>query len=420
MSIIDILSSVVALLEAPLLIAWLLLTLYLLFLTISAATTRLRENKAIASPNTPVTRFSILVPAHNEEMVIEECLQSLTSLDYPAELWRVIVVADNCIDDTAKIATSQGVIVYERSDVEKRGKGYALDWSIQRLLQEDGGWSDAIVVFDADTLAHPSFLRYMDERIRGGSLALQGHYDLLNPFTNWRTALLYSALLLHNRLRPLARQALGWTTLLKGNGMCFARGTLERFGWNAYSLTEDIEYTTTLLNEGIRVEAVPKAVLYAQAAQTSRQASSQRMRWEGGRFALARRDGLRMLLDAFRVRSAAKLDWAMDLITPPMGILVGVPIIMLLLNSLLYTTWSGPLGLASWMWLATFVGACAYVLGGLVISGADRRAYKYLLSTPLFLIWKLRIYAIMLLGRGPRGWVRTERTITQKHITKTS
>src|SRR5947209_11360055 len=102
----------------------------------------------------------------------------------------------------------------------------------------------------------------MDARLRGGSVALQGQYKLLNPFDNWRTGLLYSALLLHNRLRPLARQALGWTTLLKGNGMCFSRSVIERFGWNAYGLAEDIEYTTTLLDAGIRVESAPGAVLY--------------------------------------------------------------------------------------------------------------------------------------------------------------
>ena len=76
---------------------------------------------------------------------------------------------------------------------------------------------------------------------------------MLDPFHNWRTALLYCALLLYNRVRARARATWGWTNLLKGNGMCFTRSVVERFGWNAYSLAEDIEFTTTLLHAGIRV-----------------------------------------------------------------------------------------------------------------------------------------------------------------------
>jgi 1,2-diacylglycerol 3-beta-glucosyltransferase len=191
--------------------------------------------------------------------------------------------------------------------------------------------------------------------------------------------------------------------------MCFDRSIVERFGWNTYGLAEDIEYTTNLLNAGIRVESVPGAPLYAQAPQTAGQANSQRMRWEGGRLAAARSDGIRMLKDFLKHGSAAKLDWAMDLLTPPVGILIGVPVLMLALNVPLALVWPGVLGIIAWAWLLVLLGACFYVLGGLLISGADKRAYLYLLATPVFLIWKLRIYATMLLGRGPRGWVRTER-----------
>jgi cellulose synthase/poly-beta-1,6-N-acetylglucosamine synthase-like glycosyltransferase len=399
-----------ALLQVPLLAVWLWLAVYLVFLTASALVARVRERKPQLDKIAPQTHFSVLVPAHDEELVIGECLDSLMAFDYPQEMKRVIVIADNCSDETANIAASKGAIVYERNDMSKRGKGYALDWAMHRLLKEDGGWTSAVLVFDADTQADPRFLRHMDERLQSGSLALQGRYDLHNPFDNWRTALLYSALLLHNRLRPLARQALGWTTLLKGNGMCFARPVVERFGWNTYGLAEDIEYTTGLLNAGIRVESVPGAVLYAQAPQTSKQADSQRMRWEGGRLAAARRDGIAMLRDFLKHRSAVKLDWAMDLLTPPVGILVGVPVLMLMVNVPLALLWPGVLGWVAGAWALALLGATIYVLGGLMISGAERRAYLYLLATPIFLVWKMRIYAAMLLGKGPRGWVRTERT----------
>ena len=397
------------LLQAPLLAIWLVLAAYLVFMTGSALLARRREVQRIP-PAVPRTCFTILVPAHNEALVIGECLRSLTSFDYPRDQARVIVIADNCTDDTADLARAAGVTAYERSDADRRGKGYALEWALARLLAEDGGWTDAVLVFDADTLADAAFLRQMDARLQAGSLALQAQYNVLDPFHNWRTALLYCALLLHNRLRPLARQTWGATTLLKGNGMCFARQVVEQFGWSAYSLAEDIEFTTTLLRAGIRVEPVPGAVLYAQVPQTAEQARSQRMRWEGGRFALARRDGIRLLREFQRERTAAKLDWAMELFTPPLAILVGVPLGLLLLNTALGWLVGSPPGLALTGWALSLIGVGIYVVGGLLISGADRRAYLYLLATPLFMLWKLRIYGAMLLGRGPRGWVRTERT----------
>lgn len=402
------------LLQAPILAVWCLLIGYMLFLTVSALIARIVERKP-APAGFVTTRFSIVVPAHNEAAVIAHCLKSLNALDYPVGMRRVIVVADNCTDDTARIAATSAT-VYKRLDTHHRGKGYALEWGLRRLFANDGGWTDAVVIFDADTVVDSQFLRQMEARLRSGSLALQGQYKLLDPFHNWRTALLYSALLLHNRMRPLARQALGWTTLLKGNGMCFSRTLLERLGWSAYGLAEDIEYTTTLLDAGVRVESVPAAVLYAEAPRTRAQADTQRMRWEGGRFALARRDGMRLLHSSLRSHSAPRFDWAMDLLTPPMAILIGIPLLMTLLNAGLWLLlsmlgMSTPVaGYAVWAWLALFFGACIHVVGGLLISGADPRAYLYLLATPIFLIWKLQIYVVMLLGRSPRGWVRTERT----------
>ena len=196
MNLADVLSWLVSLALAPLLLAWVLLALYLLFLTVSALVARTREGKNPALAVVPTTRFSILVPAHNEEVVIEECLGSLTQFDYPADMRRVIVIADNCTDDTPKLAANKGAIVYERTNDKERGKGYALDWALKKMLSEDGGWTDAVLVFDADTVADANFLRYMDAKLQKGSLALQGQYNLHNPFDNWRTALLYSALLL--------------------------------------------------------------------------------------------------------------------------------------------------------------------------------------------------------------------------------
>ena len=81
----------------------------------------------------PSTRFVVLFPAHNEALILGEILEGLKSLDYPPDLYRILVIADNCTDETADIAHQKGVLVWERNNPEERGKGYALQWAIDRL-----------------------------------------------------------------------------------------------------------------------------------------------------------------------------------------------------------------------------------------------------------------------------------------------
>ena len=126
---------------------WLLFALYLALLTLAS----------LARPKTPTgtaePRFAVLVPAHNESAGIARTVQSLRSLEWPADWLRVSVIADNCTDDTAVQAQQAGATVLVRTNPEQRGKGYALDWAFERVLEE--GWAEAVVVVDADTLASP-------------------------------------------------------------------------------------------------------------------------------------------------------------------------------------------------------------------------------------------------------------------------
>ena len=109
-------------------------------------------------PSTPRTTFALIVPAHNESSVIRRTLSSIQEQDYPRRLFRLFVVADNCTDDTAAIARGAGAECLERSDREKRGKGWALLWAFERLT-EGNVQPDAYVIIDADTIAAPDFLR---------------------------------------------------------------------------------------------------------------------------------------------------------------------------------------------------------------------------------------------------------------------
>src|SRR5581483_6767435 len=106
---------------------------YLLLLTGAAWFARRRT---VGTEQRPDQRFAILVPAHNEERLLPSLLESLAALEYPASLFSVHVVADNCTERTAEYARQSGARVYERVDAERRGKGYALEWLIEQLHRE--------------------------------------------------------------------------------------------------------------------------------------------------------------------------------------------------------------------------------------------------------------------------------------------
>lgn len=402
-------ANVIALAEfAGLLIcAW--PVLYLLVLMVAAAFYR----RPVPPQQAGFTgeKLVILIPAHNEALTLPASLAAIQQMRAErAPL--IVVVADNCTDETAALARQAGAQVYERHDLEKRGKGYALQYGIARLLAEyDPSRFDTLVVFDADTLPDPAFLDEVRLALRSGGTVLQGRYDVLDPRTSPRTRLLYAAFLIYNHIRPLGRATLGLSDGLRGNGMVFRREVLERFPWQAFSLVEDIEYTTRLALAGQKVTYVPQARFYGQAAATGRQASSQRMRWEGGRLAQARQDVPPLLGRALAKADLVAFDRALDLLIPPLALLVIALVAGTLVSGWLWWWLGGALlaaGLMGWLGLLAAMGL--FVFGGLAVARAPRYAYLALLFAPVYVIWKMRIYAKMLFRRVPREWIRTQRS----------
>lgn len=113
---------------------------------------------------TPKNTFAIIVCAHNEEAVVGQLVENLTILDYPRDMYDIFVVADNCTDNTAKVAIEAGAKVYVRENKTEVGKGYAMGWMFDRVYEMDRKY-DAFVIFDADNLVHPQFLREMNHHL---------------------------------------------------------------------------------------------------------------------------------------------------------------------------------------------------------------------------------------------------------------
>lgn len=199
----------------------------------------------------PLRRFAIMLPAYNEGNVIPMVLDSLNRLDYPRELFDIYVAADHCTDDTVSIARGAGAKVIEYGGDRPRGKGYAICEATNQLIAM--GVYDGICFFDADSLAHPYFLRAMSGHLNRGEAAIQGNEIPKNPHTNWLTRTLYVSQVIFNNFYQYPKYSLGFSATLHGKGMCFTPELMKRFPWDGSCLTEDIELQMRLVRAGVRV-----------------------------------------------------------------------------------------------------------------------------------------------------------------------
>lgn len=349
--------------------------------------------------------FAIIVPAHNEELLLGKLLDNLHKLHYPVDNYTVFVVADNCTDNTAALARAHArVHVYERFDTSRRGKGYALNWMFERL-NDDGLAFDAYIVIDADAVVNAGFLQAMNRELAGGAQALQGHNTVLNTVDSPGTTLRWIALTLMNHVRPLGRNAIGGSSTLTGTGMCLSREILQRFPWQAYALGEDYQYYLQLVQHGVRVRYVPDAVVRSEMPRTFASMRSQDIRWESQS---SNEAGLgvawRMFVAGLRHRDFVRLDAIAEMLTPPLSLLAGWALVTLIASLLLQS-------LPNVLLAAALVGGVAFYVGtGVSMLRPSRAVIRGLLYAPLFMLWKLWVHLVASRSRGRTSeWVRTSR-----------
>jgi cellulose synthase/poly-beta-1,6-N-acetylglucosamine synthase-like glycosyltransferase len=345
--------------------------------------------------------FDVVVPAHNEAVSIAAVIESVQSVDWPRDCYRVVVVADNCDDDTAAIARGAGAHVLERRDDARRGKGYALEFAFRDSV--DRQWADAIVVIDADSTVSANLLAAFAARIERGEAVAQAHYGVSNPDASWRTRLMAVALGAFHGVRSRARERLGLSCGIRGNGWCITPALLRRVPYTAYSLAEDVEYGIELGLAGHRVCWVDEATVAATMVTSERAARSQRRRWESGRWQLLRSRTSDLLAAAIARRDVVCLDLAIDLWIPPLA--YAVTNVVALMAVLAIASPAAPQ--IGWS-IAIACAGCiaAYVVRGWQLSGTGARALFDLVRAPVYVVWKL---ALMARSSGPSQWVRTQR-----------
>lgn len=229
-------------------------------------------------------RYAVLIAARNEEAVLPHLLDSIWNQDYPADYISVYVVADNCTDRTAQLAAQGGAIVYPRFNTQQVGKGYALNYLLEKIKAEGSlDRFDAFLVFDADNLLRPDYITNINRTCSDGYEAFCGYRNSKNFSDNWLSACHALQFLHESTHLNRSRMLIGSCCTVSGTGFGFTRSLLERLGgWNFFTLSEDTEFSVRCMTSGIRIGYCHDAILYDEQPTAFRQSWRQRTRWSQG------------------------------------------------------------------------------------------------------------------------------------------
>ena len=346
----------------------------------------------------------VLIPAHNEEGVIATTLNSIALQLAPHD--RVVVVADNCSDGTAAIARSLSVEVVERKDPDRRGKGYALDHGRNYLLQ--GSAPEAVFVVDADCQLEPGCLASAGTLCAFTQRPVQAAYLMSAPDQAEYGFAKFSmfAWRIKNWARPIGLSNLGLPCMLMGSGMMFPWKLFAVAPLATDNIVEDLQLGLDLAIAGHPPIFCPEAIVRSAFPAKSDARESQRRRWEHGYIASILNYAPKLLLAATKQRSRDIFGMFLELVVPPLALLLLVAVLLLVL-SLLFLVVAG--------WVVPFVWSLI-IVGGLVGAllmawvkyGRDVISLRELFAVPFYAAAKIPLY-LQFITQRQKGWIRTGR-----------
>jgi cellulose synthase/poly-beta-1,6-N-acetylglucosamine synthase-like glycosyltransferase len=374
----------------------------------------LRRPKASHTARASAVRLAVVVPAHDEELMIARTVQSLLAAGCSAYFthtaheaapagWGVpvFVIAHNCTDRTAAVAAGAGAQVIALNKVKVRGKAAALRCGFTAARVAG---ANAFLVVDADSVASPNLIAATRAALAAGAAATQCRYELELPASGpiaMRARLRVLAFRGINVLRAGGRASLGFSAGVFGNGFAVTDHTLQRVPFAVDSICEDMEYHVRLVAAGLRVRWIEDAFVHAPLAPGGSARATQEARWEGGRFHVATRATGNLLAAVLRG------NWrALGMLSEAWSLPLSRGVLALLL-------------MAFWPvhWLHIFAIACAavvlaYVLEAILLGVDPWRDLAALAGAPLHLLWKLAITPLVLRqSRVGAEWARTRREV---------
>lgn len=294
----------------------LLIPVLVLFVQILLACLPKARIKDISANN---FNIAVLIPAHNESTGIIDTLNSIKPQLKPSD--RLLVVADNCTDDTAEISTENGAEVIKRNDAENRGKGFALDFGVRYLAKNP---PDIVVIIDADCLIQENALNHIAVCALGHDRPVQALYLMYAKGSDLKSKIAEFAWCVKNLVRPLGYAKLGLPCQLMGTGMAFAWDMIAKADLANGNIVEDMKLGIELCKSG------KSPIFYADALVTSYfplatdAQTGQRARWEHGHLAMILSEVPKLLVQGITKLDKSMLAMAFDLSVPPLALLVAV------------------------------------------------------------------------------------------------
>ncbi len=345
---------------------------------------------------------AVLIPAHDESSVIGRTIENVRS--QLRETDRIVVVADNCSDDTAAIARDWGAEVVERCDLVKRGKGFALDVGVRYIANCP---PEAVVIVDADCWMEAHSIDQLAIQVRTYSCPVQGLYLMQLPEPSGPEAFVSTfAFLIKNWVRAKAMHRAHLPVLLTGSGMAFPWTVIADVPLASGEIVEDLAMGLELTKTGMSPRFCETAKIWSNLPSNANAAIEQRTRWEHGYLAAIVRDVPSLIWHAMRTGRISLFLVALDLAVPPLSLLAlfGMLATASLFSICLYTgKWNAFWLLASCGMLAAFAIGLGWARFGKTLVPA-----KLILSIPMYVLGKLNIYKRFVTKRQ-KEWVRTER-----------
>jgi len=376
-----------------------LLCTAVLFVEITAAVIRYDTARTQEGERRPI---AVLMPAHNESAVIAAAIRSV--LPELAVQDRMIVIADNCSDDTAAIATTEGAEVIVRTDFARRGKGYALDLGVRHLESKP---PDVILIVDADCHLSPGTVDYLVRLCCKTNRPVQAIYLMqAGPEARLNMRIAEFAWLVKNKVRPQGLHRLGLPCQLTGTGMAFPWGCLSKATLATGHIVEDLKLGLELARDGAAPLLCPLALVTSNFPTSGDGIKSQRTRWEHGHLGVILTDAPRLILNGLRGRNADLLALVLDLCVPPTALLALLVVAIWTSCAILFylSAAAWPLGLASLA--ALLMGAS--VLMSWRAYGRHIMTFGTLLLSIVYPLWKIPLYLRFLVARQV-DWVRSKR-----------
>ncbi len=227
-------------------------------------------------------RYAFFIAAHNEELVIGNLVRSILSQDYPRELMDVFVVCDACTDDTHARAEEAGAIVWDRNDLARKGKSWAMDYGFDRILNEYGDKYEAFIVMDADNLVSPDYLSIMNQAFDAGYLVCTSYRNSKNFDSSWISSAYALWFMREAKFLNNARMMVGTSCAISGSGWLVSERIVKGMhGWDFHTLTEDIQFSTFCCANNVQIGYAP-AEFFDEQPVTFKASWTQRMRWTKG------------------------------------------------------------------------------------------------------------------------------------------